>query len=86
MCKDIGSIDIDCLDYFNIDENLVAAPVERNVIANRFRPKLGTIYSAKGKIHTATLYLESYYDGHYETEFSQVIAIVMKLLLALKMK
>lgn len=69
MCKDIDSIDIDCLDYFNIDENLVVAPVERNVIANRCRPKLGTIHSAKGQTHTATLYLESYYNGFYETEF-----------------
>lgn len=69
MCKNVGSIVLDCLDYFNVDENLVVAPIERKLIVDKCRPKLGTIHSAKGQTHTATLYLESYYDGHYETEF-----------------
>lgn len=30
--------------------------------------KVSTIHSAKGQTHCATLYIESYYDGHYESE------------------
>ncbi|AMR32719.1 hypothetical protein A0256_15455 [Mucilaginibacter sp. PAMC 26640] len=30
--------------------------------------KVSTIHAAKGQTHCATLYIESYYDGHYESE------------------
>ncbi|HCE2124830.1 UvrD-helicase domain-containing protein [Vibrio parahaemolyticus] len=69
MCKNIDSIDLECLDYFNVDEKLAVGPVARKLTVDKIKPMLGTIHSAKGQTHTATLYLESYYDGHYETEF-----------------
>jgi len=31
--------------------------------------KIGTIHSAKGQTHTATLYLETFYQGKYESEY-----------------
>jgi DNA helicase-2/ATP-dependent DNA helicase PcrA len=35
--------------------------------------KIGTIHSAKGQTHTATLYLETFYQGKYESEYLKEI-------------
>ncbi|MFA0132188.1 UvrD-helicase domain-containing protein [Vibrio splendidus] len=70
MCMDIGDIKLNNLDYLSVDEKLVN-PIEETKstnINNRCKPQLGTIHSAKGQTHTSTLYIESYYDGNYESE------------------
>jgi len=36
---------------------------------NDIRIEIGTIHSAKGQTHTATLYLETFFQGKYESEY-----------------
>ncbi len=69
MCMDIGSIKLENLDYFSVEERMVTPDKDTKLshINNKCTPKLGTIHSAKGQTHTSTLYIESYYDGNYES-------------------
>ncbi|MEZ8769117.1 UvrD-helicase domain-containing protein [Vibrio alginolyticus] len=69
MCMDIDAIKLENLDYFSVEEQLVipAKETKSSHITNGCKPQLGTIHSAKGQTHTSTLYIESYYDGNYES-------------------
>ncbi len=35
---------------------------------NQIPLKIGTVHSAKGQTHCATMYVETWYEGHYETD------------------
>jgi len=41
--------------------------------SNNVDIKIGTIHSVKGQTHTATLYLETFYQGKYESEYLKEI-------------
>ncbi len=41
--------------------------------------EVGTVHSAKGQTHTATLYLETFYQGKYESEYLRNAILGKKL-------
>jgi len=52
----------------NTEENKTVEQVNIYEI-NNIKIEIGTVHSAKGQTHTATLYLETYYQGKYESEY-----------------
>lgn len=55
--SDIETEQIESIETSNIYEN------------NNIKIEIGTIHSAKGQTHTATLYLETFFQGKYESEY-----------------
>ena len=60
----------DSNDFIYTDgTEIVAKNTPRNIInIHGFDIEVSTIHAAKGQTHTGTLYLESYYQGGYETD------------------
>lgn len=48
--------------------------LKQNVFSlDNIKIEIGTVHSAKGQTHTATLYLETFYQGEYESEYLKEI-------------
>jgi DNA helicase II / ATP-dependent DNA helicase PcrA len=61
-------IDNESLSMAYSDEEIKSNNVYVYPINNKISVEIGTIHSAKGETHAATLYLETYYQGKYESE------------------
>ncbi|MEZ8035949.1 UvrD-helicase domain-containing protein [Vibrio crassostreae] len=68
LFKDNYGIELDSFGYLRFDDSIKIDEQSFEVDSNTYNPIFGTIHSAKGQTHTSTLYIESYYDGKYESD------------------